>query len=47
MQVDRVADAITKWLNDYAKNARMKGFVVELVAVLIAQSLLPYARTWS
>jgi NAD+ synthase len=28
MQVDRVADAITKWLNDYAKNARMKGFVV-------------------
>jgi NAD+ synthase len=28
MQVERVADAITKWLSDYAKNARMKGFVI-------------------
>jgi NAD+ synthase len=28
MQVERIADAITKWLNDYANNARMKGFVI-------------------
>ncbi|WP_194850985.1 NAD(+) synthase [Nonlabens antarcticus] len=28
MQVERVADSITKWLKDYAENAHMKGFVV-------------------
>jgi len=28
MQVDRVSDAITKWLIDYANNAGVKGYVV-------------------